>query len=135
MHAAFLILVRLSGKRALPGPIAWGFTMVAAFSAWLCFYELNTSRMLSKLVLLLNPAAYAPGALKATIAIFPPGDRFVLAGLFALVAGVLSLEWLSIRRLKEPYGYFRKKPVLILLVVLTVLLAPGKNNGFIYFAF
>ncbi len=135
MHAAFLILVRLSGKRVLPGPLAWSLTMVAAFSAWLCFYELNTSRMLSKLALLLNPAAYAPGALKATIALFPPGDRFVLAGLFVLVAGVLSLEWLSVRRLNEPYGYFRKKPVLILLVVLTVLLAPGKNNGFIYFAF
>lgn len=135
MHAVFLIVARLSGKSSLPAPLSWGITMLAAFSAWLCFYEPDTARLLEKLALILNPAAYAPGALKATIGSYPPGDRIVLAGMFVLTTVTLLVEWLSVRRLNEPYAYLRKKPVLILLVVLTVLLAPGKNNGFIYFAF
>lgn len=135
MHALFLIVARLSGKFSLPAPLAWSLTMLAAFSAWLCFYEPDTARLMEKLALILTPAAYAPGALKTALGSYPPGDRIVLAGMFVLTTVTLLAEWLSVRRLNEPYAYLRKKPVLILLVVLTVLLAPGKNNGFIYFAF
>jgi hypothetical protein len=52
-----------------------------------------------------------------------------------LVCASLMLEWRSVRQFNEPYILLRRKPVLIVLVILTMLLAPGKNNGFIYFAF
>jgi len=135
LHAVFLIIVRCSGKFVLPRPLAWALTMVAAFGAWLCFYELDTSVMLSKMAILLRPAAYSLSELKATMALYSPGDKIVLAGLGLLTLLTLGIEWLSVRRTDQPYAYLCKRPVVVVLVILTVLLAPGKNNGFIYFAF
>lgn len=135
LHAAFLIGVRLTGNFRLPAPLAWALTMFAVSIAWLCFYEVDTTRMFAKLGLLLTPVAYSMTALKSTVAAIPAGDRIVLACLFGLATLTLMTEWLSVRRLNEPYAYLRRKPVLVGLVILTVLLAPGKNNGFIYFAF
>lgn len=135
LHAAFLIGVRLTGNFRLPAPLAWALTMFAVSIAWLCFYEVDTTRMFAKLGLLLTPVAYSITALKSTVAAIPAGDRIVLACLFGLATVTLMTEWLSVRRLNEPYAYLRRKPVLVGLVILTVLLAPGKNNGFIYFAF
>lgn len=135
LHAAFLIVVRLTGASRLPAFIGWLGTMFAAFLAWLCFYEVDTQRMFSKLGMLFTPSAYSLSALRDTVTVFPAGDRIVLAGMFALVFGTLVLEWLSVRRLNDPYGYLRRRPLQLALVVLVVLLAPGKNNGFIYFAF
>lgn len=135
LHAVFLIVVRLTGKFRLPAIAGWAMTMLATFVAWLCFYEADTTRMFAKLGMLVTPAAYSIPALQATIAAIPAGDRIVLACLSGLAAVTLIAEWQSIRRLDDPYAYLRTKPVLIGLVILTVLLAPGKNNGFIYFAF
>ena len=55
--------------------------------------------------------------------------------MLALTGAVLLLEWLSVRRQNEPFCYFRRPWVMYLLVLLTLLLAPGINNAFIYFAF
>jgi D-alanyl-lipoteichoic acid acyltransferase DltB (MBOAT superfamily) len=135
LHAIFLIAVRLAGKSRLPSPLAWALTMLAVSMSWLCFYEVNTADMFAKLATLLTPGAYSVTAFRATIGQIQPGDQIVIVCLFGLAAITLVAEWQSVRRLNDPYAYFRKKPVLILLVILTVLLAPGKNNGFIYFAF
>jgi hypothetical protein len=59
----------------------------------------------------------------------------VVMGLLLLTSAILVLEWLSIQRRNEAYFYLRHPLVLTAPVVLTVLLAPGENNGFIYFAF
>jgi hypothetical protein len=123
------------GPFRLPALLAWALTMFCSCVAWLCFYEVDTTRMFAKLGTLLTPAEYAFSGLSATIRAFPAGDRMVLGCLFVLAILTLLAEWQSIRRLNDPYAYLRKKPVLIGLVIVTVLLAPGKNNGFIYFAF
>ena len=58
-----------------------------------------------------------------------------MCGLLLLTAAVLWLEWLSVARRDTPY-YFLRRPVMLgLLVVLILVLAPEKDNGFIYFAF
>ena len=59
----------------------------------------------------------------------------VMACLLLLCLWVLALEGLSVVREKEPYARLRKPRVLAVLVVLTIWLAPGQNNAFIYFAF
>ena len=135
LHAVFLIVSRCTGRFALPRPLGWALTMVAAFGAWLCFYELDTSVLLNKVAVLFRPAAYSLSALRATVSEYPVGDRTVLGGLGLLTLVTLVAEWLSVRWANEPYAYLYKRPVVIVLVILTVLLAPGKNNGFIYFAF
>jgi hypothetical protein len=53
----------------------------------------------------------------------------------ALTATVLLLEWLSLRRRNEPYYYLRQPAVGFVLVFMAMLLTPGTNNSFIYFAF
>jgi hypothetical protein len=52
-----------------------------------------------------------------------------------LTAFTLLAEWFSVADRNDEYYYLRQPLVLGLLVVLTVLLAPGKTNAFIYFAF
>ncbi|MBU6399968.1 MAG: MBOAT family protein [Verrucomicrobia bacterium] len=135
LHALFLITNRRC-KNWIPAAFpSWLLTMVASFYAWLCFYERRTGVLLAKLRVLLTPHAYQLDALRAATHHWAPGDAMVLAGFMALAASVLLLEWVSVRRENQPYYYLRRRPVLVGLVILTVLLAPETHNSFIYFAF
>jgi len=135
LHGAYLIVNRCCSKVPLPRFGAWALTMVATFFAWLCFYETNTHALFAKMKLLFSPLAYRLTSLSQVAAAFQPGHRIVLGCVILLAGATLLLEWLSVVRKNQPYFYLRSKPALILVVVLTVLLAPGKNNAFIYFAF
>jgi D-alanyl-lipoteichoic acid acyltransferase DltB (MBOAT superfamily) len=136
LHGLFLIANRLLGPRLhLPRVLAWGCTFAAAIFAWLCFYETRDAVLFAKLQTLLNPAAYSLGALREALAYRPSADLFVLGCFLVLTIGVMILEWLSILKRNQPYALLRRPAVLVLLIVLTVLLTPGKNNAFIYFAF
>jgi len=135
LHGVFLLGFRLSGKWEMPHGIAWAVTMVAVFAAWLCFYESRTAVLLDKVRTLLTPAAYHVGALRAAAHPYAGAHGVVLSGLLTLAAITLILEWLSMHLKKEPYYYLRKRSVICALVILTILLAPGENNAFIYFAF
>ncbi len=135
LHGAFLIAFRLSRKPRVPAPAAWLITMLGTFLAWLCFYETRWPVLCLKLKTLLNPAAYSSAALLDTTSTLNSGEQIVLGGLMALATVTLVLEWLSIRKRNEPFALLRHPVALVALVVLIVLLAPGKNNAFIYFAF
>lgn len=135
LHALFLIVNRSLNQVNLPSAFGWLLTMVAAFYSWLCFYEGNTRVLLAKMKLLVTPSAYRWSAAKEALAIWPSGHLTVFIGVLLLTGATLLIEWLCIRRKGEPYFYLRTPELSLLLVVLTVLLAPGKNNGFIYFAF
>ncbi|MBL9168276.1 MAG: MBOAT family protein [Verrucomicrobiales bacterium] len=136
LHAVFLILNHsLRKKLSMPRVVAWGFTMICSFFSWLCFYEVNLAALVQKSVTLLQPQAYNLEAFRQWVSRWPGGDRFVLSSFLALSALVLLMEWRSVVRGQEPYYWLRRPAVLCILVVLTMLLSPGKNNGFIYFAF
>src|SRR6185295_16891046 len=113
----------------------WLLTMAAAFYAWLCFYERRTPLLLTKMKTLVSPRAYDAANLREAMAPWLSGNGIVLGGFLLLAALVLMLEWLSVARKNEPYYVLRRPGVAMVLVALTVLLAPGKNNAFIYFAF
>ena len=55
--------------------------------------------------------------------------------MLALTGIVLLLEWLSVARRAAPFYFLQRPVILVILIMLTVLLAPERNNGFIYFAF
>ena len=136
LHGTFLIVNRLFGPRLkLPAPVAWLLTISASFVAWLAFYELRTAVLADKLVSLVRPAAYNREALREAVTHWESSDALVMCSLLALTITMLMLEWSSVRKGGEPYHLLLRPRALMVLAVLTVVLAPGKNNGFIYFAF
>lgn len=135
LHGLFLIANRLLPKREWPKFLGWLVTLTGVFFAWLCFYEVRPSVLFAKLTTLLTPRAYNPTAFLSASREWAGSGGIVIAGLLAITSAVLVLEWLSIRRHNEAYCYLRRPAMLVALIVLTVLLAPGENNGFIYFAF
>lgn len=134
LHALFLIGHRLLRVR-LPSLVSWAVTMLGVAFAWLCFYESRTDVLMGKLMALVTPDSYGKNSIREFIASLQVPQTASLAGVIALSIGAISLEWSALRRGGEPYAVFRRMPVLLLMVVLTILLAPGKNNAFIYFAF
>ncbi len=136
MHGLFLILNRLLGPSVhLPRMLGWGLTILAAFFAWLCFYETNTRKLLAKLAALGTPKAYNLSALAEAISNLRTPSGFVMVCFLALTLLTAVAEWQSIARGHEPYHYFRKPWIAGLLVIMTMVLAAGKKNAFIYFAF
>lgn len=136
VHGACLIANRLFGSRLrLPRLPSWLLTLTAAFAAWLCFYETRTPFLIAKIKTLFTPWDYTAAALRETLAYRGASDLFVLCCFLCLTTMVLLVEWLSIARKDEPYYYLRRPWTIALLVILTVLLSPERDNGFIYFAF
>lgn len=136
VHGASLIVNRLLGKKLnLPRVVSWLLTVLVAFYAWLSFYETRPAMLFTKMQTLYSPGAYSAQALREAFGRWPSGDQLVLACLLAMAAVVWLIEWLSVARKDEPYYFLRRPWVVFILVVLTVLLAPGKQNAFIYFAF
>jgi len=91
--------------------------------------------LLTKVATLWNPMAYTAAAFRETLTSMSGGHLFALTCLLLLVAVVWAVEWLSVARRDDPYCYLRHPVAAVVLVVLTVLLAPGNDNAFIYFAF
>lgn len=136
MHGIFLVVNRIAHPwTKIPSPVAWAATMAGVFCAWLCFYETRTEVLFLKLKTLFTPAAYNFAALRSAPGQWSGPDSFVLCSFMILVTIVLIAEWLSIAKKGEPYYFLRSPAVAPVLVILTVLLAPQTNNGFIYFAF
>ncbi len=119
----------------IPAAIGWAITMAGAFFAWLCFYETRTPVLLAKITALLNPFNYTAANLRGAVAMIEPGNAFVLGVFLLLACATLAVEWISLRRIGEPYALLRRPTVLGLLVILIILLAPSEKNDFIYFAF
>jgi D-alanyl-lipoteichoic acid acyltransferase DltB (MBOAT superfamily) len=128
IHGAALIINRFFGAK-------WLLTMLTSFCAWLGFYETRTGVLVLKLKTLFTPGAYGHAAVQEAAAQYFSSNGFVLSCFLVLTGGILLLEWLSIARHDAPYYFLRRPAVAVILVVLTVVLAPEKDNGFIYFAF
>lgn len=136
LHGAFLMIHRLVGPHVpLPRPVAWLLTMLASFAAWLSFYETQTASLLKKFQTLLTPAAYNPAAFRQLTHHWGGPEQLVLVTMLALTALVFTLEWRSLSRPGGPYSLLLNRKLLFALIILTLLLAPGESNDFIYFAF
>jgi alginate O-acetyltransferase complex protein AlgI len=135
MHGMLLIVHRTLGRRIrIPRVGGWTLTMLAVFAAWMCFYETRPGMLVPKFQTLLTPSAYSFAALKEAATHWGGPDLLVLASTLALCGVVLLLEWRSLKR-GEPYAFLRKPMVAALLVALTIILSPSRQNDFIYFAF
>jgi D-alanyl-lipoteichoic acid acyltransferase DltB (MBOAT superfamily) len=136
IHGLALIVNRLAGNRLkLPAFGGWLLTMLASFGAWLCFYETRTPVLAQKIKAMFTPHDYGSGALREAISQWDTTSGYVLICFLALTGLVLVLEWLSIARRAVPFYFLQRPAILMILVILTVLFSPQRNNGFIYFAF
>lgn len=135
LHAALLVANRLMPKRRYPGWVGWGVTFLLVTYTWLCFYETRPKILAQKMLTIANPAHYSRSGFLAAAASLKDPNVYVSACFLALGAATLLLEWISLRRGKEAYHYLRGRRIMLALIILTVWLAPGKTNEFIYFAF
>jgi alginate O-acetyltransferase complex protein AlgI len=136
LHGIFLLVHRLfSAQIRLPRALGWIITMISVFFAWLAFYETKTGVLLKKIETLFTYSAYNREALFEAFRTVTAGETYFLALILALTSATLVGEWFSIRKSTGPYSLFLTAPIVLMLVVLTVLIAPIANNGFIYFAF
>ena len=136
IHGGALIVNRLLGaKLNLPAFFSWLLTMLTSFCAWLGFYETRTGVLALKMKSLFTPEAYGRLAWHEAAALYLTPDGLVLCCFLALTGAILLLEWLSIARHDAPYCLLQRPWMAVILILLTVILAPEKNNGFIYFAF
>jgi alginate O-acetyltransferase complex protein AlgI len=136
IHGTLLIVHRIGGKRIrLPRVIGWIATMIAVYAAWLSFYELRPEVLMRKFATLATPAAYNASALREALARWFGPDLLILVTILFITLVVLIVEWRSVAGKESPYRLLLNPKVLVVLVIATILLAPGRQNEFIYFAF
>ena len=137
IHGSCLVAYRaFKPLEKLPKPLGWLLTLAISFGAWLCFYEVRMPALLAKGSALFTPAAYGPVAFnEAVLQLATSPNIVLLAGMFLTAAVVLWAEWRSVVRYDEPFALLRRPAVAAVLAAATFILAPGQNNGFIYFAF
>jgi D-alanyl-lipoteichoic acid acyltransferase DltB (MBOAT superfamily) len=135
VHAGYLIFLRSLPKFAMQGWCAWLLTMVAVFFSWLFFYDPSLGSIASKIFHIMTPADYAPNHFQAFVASIPPEDRVSLLVLALLVVATLWAEWRGLRSSDGAYSPLCNRWIQAFLLVAIVFLSPGRNNGFVYFAF
>lgn len=118
------------------GPLRWLFTFIYTTAAWLFFFESNLHDMKEKAFAMLNPTAYGIGAIKALPQVFANPTHAMTTGMILAIAMVfLAMEGVGVKRDREPYHYTRKPLVCLVLILITVFLAPMEESPFIYFNF
>ncbi len=136
LHGVGCLLSHRWGVRTMPGVLAWSLTMLVTFLAWMAFYETRLDQLWHKFQVLLSPGAYAPSYLAGIYNLASLGAGLTHGATLALAAAVIWAEARSVRGpTGELYRLFRTPAGQVVVVILTVLLAPGTSNEFIYFAF
>jgi D-alanyl-lipoteichoic acid acyltransferase DltB (MBOAT superfamily) len=118
------------------GPLQWALTFIYTTAVWLFFLERNPAALKTKTLAMLDPSAYTIDHLHHLITAFSgPTDALTTASILILAAIALAIEGVGIRKQSEPYQILRHPAASIVLVFLTVLLAPMEESSFIYFNF
>jgi D-alanyl-lipoteichoic acid acyltransferase DltB (MBOAT superfamily) len=117
-------------------PLRWAVTFAYTIAAWLFFLERDPALLREKALSMVQPAAYSLDQLRLLPAAFPgPTNAITTAIILCLAAAALALEGWGVRRRLEPYHLTRHPAASLILVFLTVLLAPMEESSFIYFNF
>jgi alginate O-acetyltransferase complex protein AlgI len=117
------------------GPLRWMFTLGYTTFAWLFFFESDPVALKAKTLTLLNPLNYGLGALKNLPHVFAPSHGLTLGMILLLALAILAMEALGTKRNSEPYYFLRKSGICMILIFLTIFLAPMEESHFIYFNF
>ncbi len=118
----------------MPGALGWGLTVGFMVFIWMFFYQTNTDILQQNIRTLFSADAYG-------IARFIGYQK--LGGAYAgmpvlflpLSLAVVAAEYISQRKMNDPYKLFLHPFSCGLLVFLIIFLQPAVQNQFIYFAF
>jgi hypothetical protein len=118
------------------GPLRWLVTFAYTTAAWLFFFESDPQALKAKAISLVNPFSYGIQSLIQFPQVFPNSTHALTMGLIFFIAIVfLLLEGIGVKRNLEPYQIGRIPSVCLVLIFLTVFLAPMEESQFIYFNF
>ena len=135
LHGVGVVCLAKFNVKGIPKIISWAMTMLYVFFAWLFFYENRMDVLWTKVGALVCPSGYSMQHLQEYVQLYNSRGEFLNAGfLFSLAVLSIGMEWLS-RKGEIPYFHLRLFGVSIVLVILTVILAPAQKSGFIYFNF
>jgi D-alanyl-lipoteichoic acid acyltransferase DltB (MBOAT superfamily) len=134
LHGLFLIAYRLF---PFPLPSAGGrmLTFGAVLFSWLFFYETDFQSLMQKLETLVSPTAYGFAELGGMANYFLKPEGLLSLVLVVCSLMVIGMEASCFRNHGKPYSIFLSPRALVLMIVFTIWMAPGKNNAFLYFAF
>ncbi|MEG3436891.1 MBOAT family O-acyltransferase [Pannus brasiliensis CCIBt3594] len=143
-HGALLLILRYFGRPfygfvgkyvSRPQVVSWALTQLAVILGCLFFMEINTRRLIGKVMILLNPFNYSLGNIGEIFTSYTLNQGAVLT--FTLVLGiiVLILEHLAVANKKPEYELLLSPWVSRTLLGLTILLASTNTGDFIYFEF
>lgn len=117
-------------------PLRWAATFAFTVFTWLFFLERDPAVLLQKSISILSPSAYSLENLSALVMAFSgPSNALTSAVTLALAGAALLVELWGLHQGRESYHFARKPLCSLLLVFLTVLLAPIGESSFIYFNF
>lgn len=130
--AAHRLFRKAGGK--LPGLIGWLLTFGSMLFIWMFFYDTQQFFLEKHLEIIFNAEEYdARNFLYALTAHKMRGATAVCMAALSFL--VIILEYVSQRKLKDPYRIFLHPAACGVLAFLVALLCPGVQNQFIYFAF
>jgi alginate O-acetyltransferase complex protein AlgI len=136
-HGILLCLFRMWPRRFyMPTAVSWLICFVVVLGSWLFFYETNIQQLIAKSAILINPLFYTPEAWSGALAHYAGvGNLATLALAMSMALGVHGLEWASHRHAGDHARWFLHPAATVIMVVLTIVLSPTTDNGFIYFNF
>jgi D-alanyl-lipoteichoic acid acyltransferase DltB (MBOAT superfamily) len=120
----------------LPSFAAWGINILFITLTWLFFYQTDVSILIEKLSALASFYGYSFAHFSAIVLVLNGMGSSINLMVWVLLSLVcVAIEFVSYRKTNNPYELFRWAPVNLLLAAITVITAPGVQNGFIYFSF
>lgn len=136
-HGLLLIGYRLLGNRfPMPAILAWGITLIAMMTCWLCFYQTESEVLSSKLQTLVEVKSYLANPYREFLRLSGGQGGLVYVVAAGIIASlVLALEGLAKSKASDPYRWSSHWGIQMFLVITTVFFAPVENNGFVYFNF
>lgn len=143
-HGALLLLLRYLGRPfyafvgqyvSQPQIISWALTQLSVILGCLFFMEINTRRLIGKVLTLLNPLNYSFGNMGEIFSSYSlnQGSALILTLFFGIT--VLALEQIAVSQKKFEYSLLLSPWVSRVLIALTILLASTNTGDFIYFEF
>jgi D-alanyl-lipoteichoic acid acyltransferase DltB (MBOAT superfamily) len=143
-HGALLLVLRYLGRPfygavgqylGKPQFISWLLTMTSVIFGCFFFMDTNSRRLLTKLLVLLNPFNYSWGNLTSFFGAYSINEITALGITLVLALGVLFFEHLAIWQKKFEYEWLLNRWMSPILLGLTILLAAQSQSEFIYFEF
>jgi alginate O-acetyltransferase complex protein AlgI len=143
-HGALLLLLRYLGRPfygfvgqyfSQPQIVSWALTQLSVILGCLFFMEINTRRLIGKMITLIDPLNYSLANIGEIFSSYSLNQGTVLSVTLLLGIIVLAMEQIAVSRKKFEYELLLSPWVSRALLGLTILLASTNTGDFIYFEF